>query len=226
MNNSVFIIIPAFNEADVIGEVIKELLPLGYAIVVVDDGSSDNTRQVVQALPVYYLRHRINFGQGAAIQTGISFALKKGADIFVTFDADGQHNPADIAPMIDKLVSGQLDMVFGSRFLPPVTTQMSFSRKAILGFARYLNFLLTGILLSDAHNGLRVFNRKAASSIHILENGMAHATELLILVKKHGLSYGEAPVQVNYTPYSKGKGQKNSHSFKVLQDILLYKIFK
>lgn len=226
MNDNVFIIIPAYNEAGVLGEVINDLLPLGYSIVVVDDGSSDDTKKLVPKLPVYYMRHRINLGQGAALQTGISFALKKGATIFVTFDADGQHRAADVAPMISKLQSEKLDIVFGSRFLSPTTKPVGGMRRAVLGFARMLNFLLTGILLSDAHNGLRAFNREAASAIHILENGMAHASELLMIVKREGLKYGEIPVEVNYTAYSRKKGQKNAHAFKVLQDILLYKIFK
>ncbi len=163
-------------------------------------------------------------GQGAALQTGIKFALQKNANIFVTFDADGQHMPADIAPMLEMLKGN--DIVFGSRFTNQNKTKVSLTRRALLSFARYLNFILTGILLTDAHNGLRVFNRKAALGINILENRMAHATELLIIVAKNKFKYTEAPVHINYTPYSVKKGQKSFHSFKVLQDIFLYKIFK
>lgn len=222
----VFIIIPSYNEAEVLATTIQGLLPLGYSIVVVDDASVDNTRDIAKEYPVYVLRHKINMGQGAALQTGITFALRHGADYFVTFDADGQHTPSDILPMLQILEEGTADIVFGSRFLSAGTMKVSFVRRMILHFARYLNFLLTGILLTDAHNGLRVFNRKSASVISIRENRMAHATELLLLVKQHGLRYKELPVQINYTPYSVKKGQKNFHSFKVLQDILLHKFFK
>jgi glycosyltransferase involved in cell wall biosynthesis len=224
--NKVFIIIPSYNEAKVIGATIAGLLPLGYPVVVVDDASTDTTSTVVKNYPVYYLRHKVNLGQGAALQTGITFALKKEAEYFVTFDADGQHTAGDILPMLEILASGKADIVFGSRFLSATEMKISFVRRMILHFARYLNFLLTGILLTDAHNGLRAFNRKAASVIFITENRMAHATELLILTKRHGLRYRELPVQINYTLYSTKKGQKNFHSFKVLQDIILYKIFK
>lgn len=226
MNKNIYIIVPVFNEAEVIATTVSDLLMKGFTIVVVDDASSDNTAEIIKSLPVYYLKHNINLGQGAALQTGITFAQDKGADIFVTFDADGQHRSADIKPMIDKLVTEELDIIFGSRFLGKNISGGLVSRKLVLHFARYFNFLLTGILLTDAHNGLRVFNRKTATAIRILENRMAHATEFLIIVKKHKLKYGEEAVYINYTPYSRKKGQKNLHGFKIIQDILLYKFFK
>jgi polyprenyl-phospho-N-acetylgalactosaminyl synthase len=226
MNENVFVIVPAFNEAGVIEETLSGLLQRGFQVVVVDDASVDNTASILKGMPVHYLRHRINLGQGAALQTGIRYALKKGASVFVTFDADGQHDAADIQPMIDRLASGQRDIIFGSRFASDRPSRVPILRKGVLHLARYLNFLLTGILLTDAHNGLRVFNRQTAEVIHIVENGMAHATELLITTKKFKLRYEEMPVTIRYTPYSRKKGQKISHSFKVLQDILLYKIFK
>lgn len=222
----VYIIVPAFNEEPVIGDTLKELLLLDYSIVVIDDASTDNTEKVVRKFPVVYIRHKVNLGQGAAIQTGISYALQKGASFFVTFDADGQHSPSDIAILLQKLQSDSLDFVFGSRFSAGTKTEIKGSRKIVLQIARYLNFLLTGILLSDAHNGLRAFSKKAAACIQISENRMAHATEFLLLVKKNKLKYAEVPVQIRYTEYSKQKGQKNFHSFKVLQDILLHKIFR
>jgi glycosyltransferase involved in cell wall biosynthesis len=226
MNENVFIIVPAFNEAEVIRETLTGLLQQSFQVVVVDDASSDNTAAILKGTPVHYLRHRINLGQGAALQTGIRYALAKGASIFVTFDADGQHDAADIQPMIERLVAGQRDIIFGSRFSAAGRSGVPILRKGVLHLARYLNFLLTGILLTDAHNGLRVFNRHTAELINIVENGMAHATELLITTQKYKLRYEEVPVTIRYTSYSKKKGQKISHSFKVLQDILLYKIFK
>jgi glycosyltransferase involved in cell wall biosynthesis len=226
MNENIFIIVPAFNEAEVIEETLAGLLLQGFRVVVVDDASSDNTGSILKRMPVHYLRHRINLGQGAALQTGIRYALGKGATIFVTFDADGQHDAADIQPMIDRLADKQLDIIFGSRFAAARQSGVPILRKGVLHLARYLNFLLTGILLTDAHNGLRVFNRHTAEVINIVENGMAHATELLITTRKYNLRYDEMAVTIRYTPYSKKKGQKISHSFKVLQDILLYKIFK
>jgi polyprenyl-phospho-N-acetylgalactosaminyl synthase len=226
VNKNVYIIVPAYNEATVIADVLRDLLKTGYSIVVIDDASSDGTAEIVKEFPVHYLKHKINMGQGAALQTGITFALSKGADYFVTFDADGQHITEDIPTVLEMLYSGNEDIVFGSRFIGDNKPGATFTRKLLLHFARYLNFLLTGILLTDAHNGLRAFNRKTASLINIRENRMAHATELLMKVAKYKLKYAEVSVHINYTSYSVNKGQKSFHSFKVLQDIFLYKIFK
>lgn len=224
MNSNIFIIIPSYNEADVIKNTLEELLAPGYSVVVIDDASTDNTAELIKAFPVYYLRHKVNLGQGAALQTGIDFAIKKGAEAIITFDADGQHNATDIPVMLDAL-NGH-DIIFGTRFTDKAQSNVPFLRKCILHFARYLNFTLTGILLSDAHNGLRAMNRNAASKIRMVENRMSHATEILILTQKHKLRYKEVPVHIRYTEYSKKKGQSLVHSFKVLQDIFLYKLFK
>lgn len=222
----VYVILPVFNEGAVLGVTIEQLLKCQYTIVLVDDGSTEDILSLIKGLPVYYLRHRFNMGQGAAIQTGISFALRNGAETFVTFDADGQHDATDIGKMIKHLDQTKADIVFGSRFMSVTPSHISFLRKFVLQFARLLNYFFSGILLSDAHNGLRVFNRRAASSFNILENRMAHATEILILVKKNNLRYEEFPVHISYTRYSKKKGQKLAQGFKVLQDIILYKLFK
>jgi len=224
VDSKFFIIIPAFNEGAVIGETLRDILSLDYTVIVVDDASTDETASIVRGFPVYYLRHKVNLGQGAALQTGISFALSKGAEVFVTFDADGQHVAADIPAMTSSLATK--DIIFGSRFMDEAPSRVPFLRKCILHFARYLNFALTGILLTDAHNGLRVFNSHAALALQLVENRMSHATEILILAKKHKLRYKEMPVHIRYTAYSKKKGQSVTHSFKVLQDIFLYKIFK
>ena len=128
-------------------------------------------------MPIYYLRHRINMGQGAALQTGIDFAKKKGAKYFVTFDADGQHDSNDIAGMVELIEKEKSDIVFGSRFLAGSKTNVSGSRSFCTECARYINYLVSGVLLSDAYNGLRLFDRKAAESIKLTENKMAHATQ-------------------------------------------------
>jgi len=222
----VYIILPVFNEGAVLRSTIEQLLKCQYSIVLVDDGSTEDILSLSQGLPVHYLRHRFNMGQGSAIQTGILFALQKGAEIFVTFDADGQHDAADIEKMIEHLQQTKADIVFGSRFMSVSPSHIGFLRKLVLQFARLLNYFFSGILLSDAHNGLRVFNSKAAASFKILENRMAHATEILMQVKRNNLRYEEFPVHISYTRYSKKKGQKLTHGFKVLQDIILYKLFK
>lgn len=223
--NSVYIIIPSFNEAEVIGDTIEPLLKEGYEVVVVDDASTDRTEQLLDGKKIHYLKHRVNLGQGAAIQTGINYAFKKGAEIFVTFDADGQHDETDIGELTRKLENEGLDVVLGSRFLVGSVTNMGLGRRIILWFGRWLNYIFTGILLTDAHNGLRVFNRKTAGILNLKENRMAHATEILLQIKKHRLRYGEAPSHIRYTNYSRKKGQSLLNSVKIFFELVLNKLF-
>lgn len=224
-NKNIYIIIPVFNEQQTIRTVTESLLQMQYSILVVDDGSTDRTKECLDGLPVFYLKHKVNLGQGAALQTGISFALKMNAEYFVTFDADGQHDASDIEGMTRKMNETGCDIVFGSRFLQESKTNVSVSRSLILNIARYINYALSGILLSDAHNGLRLFNRKAASELHLTENKMAHATQIQMLVAKKNLSYSEYPNRIYYNQYSRQKGSKNIDGIKILFEILLSKIF-
>ena len=222
---SVHIIIPSYNEASILPETIQPLTNAGYKVIVVDDASSDNTRQILREHPIHYLRHRINLGQGAAIQTGIEYARRNGAIYFVTFDADGQHDSNDIAAMTGKLEKEGIDIIFGSRFLPGAKTNITGIRRFTLQCARWMNYMFTGILLSDAHNGLRVFNQKAAGLIKLKENRMAHATEFMLQVKKHDLKYAEYPAHIRYTDYSKKKGQSLLNSVRIFFELILNKIF-
>ena len=225
-SKGIFIVIPVYNEQEVILTVIKDLLPYEYNLIVVDDGSNSNLELLLHGLSIFIVRHRINLGQGAALQTGIAFALSKNAEYIITFDADGQHDPADIEKLIEKMNASSSDIVFGSRFLKGAIHNMPLKRKVVLQTARFLNYIFTGILLSDAHNGLRAMNKKAGDSIQLKENRMAHATEILYQVKKNKLKYTEAPVTVRYTPYSIKKGQTIKSSFRILLDIILNKLFK
>ena len=224
-NKSIFVIIPCYNETVVIRNTVSAVLEKGYSVVVVDDCSKDNSKKELANLPVYYLRHRVNLGQGAALQTGISFAIKKGGEYFVTFDADGQHDSYDIDGMIKLIESSKTDIVFGSRFLSGSKTNVSGSRSFVLNVARYVNYLVSGILLSDAYNGLRLFNRKAADVLQLTENKMAHATQIQMLVAKNKLTYSEYPNSIHYNEYSKGKGLKNLDGIKIFFEIFLHKIF-
>ncbi len=224
-NKSIFVVIPCYNEANIILETIAAVIEKGYSIIIVDDYSTDNTKEQLKELPVIYIRHRLNMGQGAALQTGISVALKRKAEYMVTFDADGQHDVNDIDGMLQKLKEGQFDIVLGSRFLPGAGGNIRTVRKLLLKTACYLNYLFTGILLSDAHNGLRVMNRNAAERIHLKENRMAHATEILKEIKNHSLKFGEFPVHIHYSDYSKKKGQSLLNSVRIFFDLILNKIF-
>ena len=224
--NEVYVVVPAFNEDAVIRQVVNDLLGLHYKVVIVDDGSEDHLCTLLSDLPVFCLRHKVNVGQGVALQAGIAFALSKQANYIVTFDGDGQHQAMDIGKLLLPLINNEADITLGSRFLPGADHNMPASRRLLLQIGRRLNFLLTGLLLTDAHNGLRAMNRKAAAAIQITENGMAHATELLTQIKKKKLRYKEVPVTIRYTDYSKKKGQSAWASFRIFFDLLLNKIFK
>lgn len=219
-------IVPGYNEAAVIRQTIEKLLAKKYVVVFVDDASTDNTRKALLGLPIYYLRHTSNLGQGAAIKTGIEFTLKKDADYIVTFDADGQHDVEDIGRMLDMLKKEKVDIVFGSRFLPGAASNVHTTRKWVLKTARLVNYLASGILLSDANNGLRVMTKEAALKMEITENRSSHNAQVQTLVKFNKISYAECPVSISYSDYSRGKGLRNVNSIRILYDLILFKIFR
>lgn len=225
-HNTTYIIVPAFNENTIIRQVINDLLAHRYRIIVVDDGSEEPVADLLNDLPVHILRHHVNLGQGAALQTGIEYALSNNAGYIVTFDADGQHIATDIERLLQPLVSNEADIALGSRFIEGSKHNMPAGRKIIIKGARWLNYMLTGLLLTDAHNGLRAMNKKAAAAIQITQNGMSHASELLTEIKKKKLRHKEVPVTIRYTDYSKNKGQSAWSSFRIFFDLLLNKIFK
>lgn len=224
--SNVFVVIPAYNEEATIRTVATDVLAAGYQVVVVDDGSSQNLVAALHNLPIHYLRHGVNLGQGAALQTGIHYALEQQADSVVTFDADAQHRTSDIGQLQLAMQQSGADVVLGSRFLQTSTAHIPVLRKLLLQAARVINFMFTGLYLTDAHNGLRLLNRKAAETIFLKENRMAHATEILSQIKALGLKYIEVPVHITYSDYSRQKGQTGWSGFRILIDLLLAKIFQ
>ncbi len=226
-NKRIFIIIPVYNEKPVIRKVIEELIPFGYTILVIDDGSTDDIKSELDALSgVIYIRHKANLGQGAALQTGIDFALSCQADLLVSFDADGQHTAADIPRILQPLIDNEADTVLASRFLVKGSHNASLFRQLVLKAGRRINYLFTGLNLSDAHNGFRAFNRVGAQSLKISENRMAHATEIIAQIRKHRLRHKEIASTVVYTNYSKAKGQSPIQGLKIFFDLVLQKLFK
>ena len=212
----VWIVIPAYNEAQRLPRVLRELQANDeYNIVVVDDGSSDETASVAASADTWVLRHIVNRGQGAALQTGISFAIREGASIIVTFDADGQHAPTDIANLIQPIVNKECDVVLGSRFLG-TTDGVPVSRKWLLKLATLFTRMSTKLPVTDTHNGLRAISAIAAQQLVITEDGMAHASEILHKLAESNLRWQEAPVHIKYTPETLVKGQSNRAAFQIV----------
>ncbi|MBX3162393.1 MAG: glycosyltransferase family 2 protein [Deltaproteobacteria bacterium] len=207
--------IAAYNEAPVIREVVRGVVGEGYATVVVDDGSRDATVAEARAGGATVLRHAINLGQGAALQTGIDFALRRGARAVVTFDADGQHAAGDIPALVAALAGA--DIALGSRFLGTVegATQQ---RLAMLRAAIVVSNRISGLELTDAHCGLRAFRAAVAPALRITQDRMAHASELLRKIKAAELRVVEVPITIRYTEHSTAKGQSGFQAIRILFD--------
>jgi glycosyltransferase involved in cell wall biosynthesis len=216
-------VIPAHNEQTTIGSVVAPIVTAGHSVVVVDDHSTDETRLVALENGAWAVSHPINLGQGAAIQTGISFALSRNAELVVTFDADGQHQLEDARMMMDEIRSKSVDVVLGSRFLKGKPESMPNMRFVLLKLAVLFTRVTSRLKVSDTHNGLRVMNAKAASSIYLHQNRMAHASEILSQIRKKRLSFIEFPTDVKYTSYSLGKGQKSSNLISIVFELVMGK---
>jgi polyprenyl-phospho-N-acetylgalactosaminyl synthase len=201
-------------------------------VVFVDDGSDRKGTQLDDHLPVFrdlgfnatLLRHPINRGQGAALQTAIEVAKAPAmsADVFITFDADGQHHPRDIVTLVRHLLKSKVDIVFGDRFSSPSFSSSGIpaTRRVILRLAKMLDRLITGLNLNDAHNGLRAFDRKTAEILDLHCGRMAHATEIKTIVRQHKLKYSEAPVSITYTQETLVQGQSNLNAINILGELL------
>ena len=216
-----WVVVPLYREARVVGGVVADLLGTFANVVCVDDGSRDGSAEAAEAAGAVVVRHAVNLGQGAALQTGLAYALRdERTDSVVTFDADGQHRVEDAAAMVEHLRAEDLDVVFGSRFLD-ARTELDPLRRAVLRAAVVYTNRSTGVRLTDAHNGLRVLSRRGARELRITHNRMAHASEIVAQVGRARLRWAEHPVQVLYTDYSRSKGQSLLNSINILVETLL-----
>lgn len=224
---NIFIVIPAYNEELSVGKVVSEIARVypEFKIIVVDDGSSDLTGKVAREAGAMVLRHMVNRGQGAALKTGTDYALAKGADIIVHFDADGQFDTQDIRAMTEPILSGEYDAVLGSRFLSK-ESNIPFLRKIVLLAGKFFNKVFLGVKSSDPQIGLRALSKKAAESIAISHDDMAHCSEILEQLYKSNLKIREIPVVINYTEYSRKRGQSSLNAFAIAFKLILNKIFK
>ncbi|MEM4254081.1 MAG: glycosyltransferase family 2 protein [Candidatus Woesearchaeota archaeon] len=224
MGNNVFIVIAAYNEENSISDVVKELHSAGYKnVVVIDDGSKDKTFDAALSAGATVLQHIVNRGQGAALKTGIDYALEQGADVIVTFDADGQHRVEDIPAVIKPVVSGEVDVTFGSRFLKK-DSGIPFVRKILLKIGVLVLWLFYGVKMTDAHNGFRAISRNAAEKIKITSDRMAHASEIVEEVRRNNLKYKEVPVVIRYTEETLRKGHGSfAEGCRILYNMIMKK---
>lgn len=226
MNKNSAIIIPVYNESKVISKVINNVSKHFKYIVCVNDGSTDDSADVIASTTSAYLvKHPINMGQGAALQTGIEFARQFPVDYFVTFDADGQHRIQDVKVMLDEIKLNKYDIILGSRFLGD-TIGMKTSKRLLLKLAIRFSNAMSGLQLTDTHNGLRVFNRKVAEEMQITLSDMAHASEILEIIASKKYRYKELPVTIEYSAYSTAKGQSLINAVNIGFDTLLRKVNK
>lgn len=224
-HDGVCVVVPMFNEATSIGAVVSELRHTFPRIVCVDDGSSDDSAAVAAGAGATVVRHPANLGQGAALQTGFAFALLDPATTHVvTFDADGQHRVQDALAMLDVARVAGVDVVLGSRFLEDTPVDVPWLRRQVLRAATWFTRATTGLALTDTHNGLRVLSRRGVEVLDLTLNGMAHASQLLSQVAAHRLSYVEVPVTIEYTEYSRARGQSNVNALNIAFDLALERL--
>lgn len=213
----IYCIIPAFNVSRHIGAVVQAVKPVVDEIVIVNDGSSDETGIIADTLGVVVIHHPLNRGQGAALKTGTEYGLRQGADIIVHFDGDGQFQASDIDNVVRPLLENKVDMVFGSRFLDNTTILPWAKRVIIMSLARLINRWLFNIHLTDPQSGFRAFNRKAGELVQWEQDRMAHCSEILIEAHRQPLRITEVPITVHYHQF----GQRFSGGFKILRDLWL-----
>lgn len=216
-----WLVVPVFNEAEVVADVITEARKTFPHVVCVDDGSSDESASEALRAGATVVVHPVNLGQGAALQTGFDYIRDfTDAAYVVTFDADGQHDPNDAAAMVSRARAEGLGFVFGSRFMDR-RTRPGFAKRVVLGIAVVGTRLTTGLDLTDAHNGLRLIRRDALERIALNQHGMAHASEIVAALAATGLPWAEHPVHIRYTEYSRAKGQSLLNSVNILADLIL-----
>ena len=218
------VVIPAYNEEKNIGEVIEAVKKYTKDIIVVDDCSTDKTGEISIKRGAKVLRHIVNRGLGGALGTGIKSAILDGADIIVTLDADGQHDPDDIPKLTKPIIDREADFVVGSRFLgkqkmPPFRV---FANK----FGNFITFIFWEIKSSDTQSGFRVFNNCGAQKIEILSNGMEVSSEIIKEIKSNKLRMKEIPIKAIYTPYSLSKGQGLLTGIKTFLKLLILKFIQ
>ncbi|MBD3690113.1 glycosyltransferase family 2 protein [Nanchangia anserum] len=215
------VVIPLYNEAQVIADVIASVRQVFPTVVCIDDGSTDDSAERAFAAGATVIPHPINLGQGASLQTGFDYVMRATTKQWVvTFDADGQHSVDDARAMVERGARENLDIVYGSRFLQG-RAETGLAKRIVLKTAARVTAMRTGVKLTDAHNGLRVLSRRAVGQIRLNHNRMAHASEIVVQLAKTELPWAEHPVHITYTDYSRAKGQSLLNSVNILTDLII-----
>lgn len=225
----IFCVIPALNEEANIAGVIKKVKPFVTETVVVDDGSRDQTAVLAARAGATVLRHPINRGQGASLETGNRYSLKNGADIVVHFDADNQFKAEEIPEVLAPIISGEFEAVFGSRFMGRENNMSAFKKNIIIPAAHLVNRFILGLRadLSDPQCGFRAISRAGWEKIKIEQDKMAHTSEILYKAHKNNLKIKEVPISVVYHSFGQGifgGRSESSGGLKVLKDIIIAKL--
>ena len=220
MFNNVYILIPVFNEENIIENVINELKTSFKHIVVVNDGSTDLTSDILDSLNVTQLKHSINLGQGAAISSGLKYIKKlENAKAIITFDADGQHSVDDARSFAAEILQCEEDVIFGSRFIHK-KSNTPFIKRVVLTIVIFFTKIVSKVNLTDAHNGLKAFKKSCLKDIEINIDGFGFESQIIHQVSMNNIKYKELPTTITYTDYSKGKGQKILNGLIILEDIV------
>lgn len=210
MTRKIFIVVPTFNEEKVIQNTLREIKDAGYEnIIVVDDGSKDQTYQKAKEIEnITVLRHKLNRGYGAAVKTGIEAAKLLGADIIVTMDGDGQHDPKDISRVVAPIIKNEVEIVLGTRLKNP--QKMPFYKRIQNYIANIITWYLFGLWVTDSQSGFRAYSRNALEKINTRYDRYEYASEVLREIYIYKLKFKEVPIQVRYTEYSMSKEHKQN----------------
>jgi glycosyltransferase involved in cell wall biosynthesis len=217
----VWILVPCFNEGKVVKNTLNELSNFFNNILVVDDGSTDNTYDILCSMDVTIVRHPINLGQGAAIDSGFKYLLREDkSKCVITFDADGQHSIKDAVSFAGEITSCKEDVILGSRFINN-NSNVPFLKKIALKLATHISNLILGLKLTDTHNGMKAFKIKCLRQINIQIDGYGFESELISKIKSSGISYKEMPTEIIYSDYSMKKGQSLRNGLRIIESLFL-----
>ena len=216
----IYVLVPAFNEQKVIKDIINSLLKNFSNVIVINDGSNDRTLEIINDLDIKVLSHEINLGVGAAVQTGFDYVSKiPNAKAVITFDADGQHLVDDAVAMAKEILICDEGIIFGTRF-PKHSKNIPKVKRFVLKLIAKITDLVTGVTLTDAHNGLKAYKISTIKELELQFSSYSYESELITQVAKKKIDYKEMSTDIKYTSYSIKKGQKLLNGLLIIEDLL------